>query len=115
LGDRFSEVSEAQQFLISLLLLVPVDPMYAGRMDPEVWDTELEALEKLGYALFVGASEAGARLIALIPMDDLRLVRGEEGPRRYALDLRDPYQDEIEEELRRLSRNEELRDLVESE
>jgi transcriptional regulator with XRE-family HTH domain len=92
----FQRLAKLHEFLLSLMLLAPVDPMYAARMDPADWDNRLRDLQKLGYTLLVGASDVGRRIVSLNQADDLQLVQTEEGPRRYTLDLRDPYQDEIE-------------------
>jgi hypothetical protein len=93
----FQRLAKLHEFLLSLMLLAPVDPMYAARMDPTDWDKRLRNLEKLGYTLLVGASDVGRRIVSLNQMDDPQLVQTEEGPRRYTLDLCDPYQDEIDE------------------
>jgi hypothetical protein len=96
----FQRLAKLYEFLVSVILLAPVDPMYGARRDPTGWDNRLKNLGELGYTLLIGASDAGQRFVSLNLKDDPMLEQPEEGPRRYRLDLRDPDQDQIDELIR---------------
>lgn len=96
---NLDRVVKLQEFLLSLMLLAPVDQMFAGRMDTTIWDDRLRDLRKLGYSLFVGAGDVGERIVSLNLRDDVCLLATEDGPRRYFFDVHDPF-DEDDESIR---------------
>jgi hypothetical protein len=92
----FDRLVKLQEFLISLMLIAPIDAVSVNGWDPTHWDKRLEDLEAMKYALFVGVDGPHSRIVQLAQADDLSIASRTERPRTYIWDLRDPHQDEID-------------------
>jgi hypothetical protein len=98
----FERLTRLQVFLLSLMLMSPVDPIYACGWNPMDWDRQLKEIQSMGYRLFIGVAGAGRRAVALVRADDLDIREQADRTRVYFLDLTDPS------EAEQLTRNEDL-------
>jgi hypothetical protein len=94
LGTDFEQLAKLQEFLISLMLIAPVDPLTTSRSDPSDWDKRLKDLGANKYVLFIGVDRARSRIVQFVQADDLSIASQTERPRTYIWDLRDPLQDD---------------------
>jgi hypothetical protein len=94
LGTDFEQLAKLQEFLISLMLIAPVDPLTTSRADPSDWDKRLKDLGANKYVLFIGVDRARSRIVQFVQADDLSIASQTERPRTYIWDLRDPLQDD---------------------
>jgi hypothetical protein len=106
----FEQLVKLQEFLISLMLIAPIDPVNATGWDPTNWDKKLKELEGMKYALFIGIDRPHSRIDQLARADDWSITRQTERPRTYIWDLRDPLQDEIDEYEEYVRQMEEVRE-----
>lgn len=93
---NFEQLAKLQEFLISLMLIAPIDPVNATGLDPTDWDRRLKELEGMKYVLFIGLYRPHSRIVQFAQADDWSITKQTERPRTYVWNLRDPLQDEID-------------------
>jgi hypothetical protein len=93
---NFEQLTKLQEFLISLMLIAPVDAVSATAWDPRDWDKRLKDLKAMKYVLFIGVDRPHSRIIQFVQADDWSITKQTEHPRTYIWDLQDPLQDEID-------------------
>jgi hypothetical protein len=94
---NFEQLTKLQEFLISLMLIAPIDPVNATCLDPTDWDRKLKKLEAMKYVLFIAIDRPHSRIVQLVQADDCSIATQTERPRTYIWDLRDSRQDEIDQ------------------
>jgi hypothetical protein len=92
----FERLTKLQEFLISLMLIAPIDAVSATGWDPTDWDKRLKDLKAMKYVLFIGVNRPHSRIIQFAQADDWSITKQTEHPRTYIWDLQDPLQDEID-------------------
>jgi hypothetical protein len=76
----FEQLAKLQEFLISLMLIAPIDSVSATGWDPTDWDKRLKDLEAMKYALFIGVDRPHSRIIQFAQADDWPKRRAQAQP-----------------------------------